>query len=128
MQGDNLTFRWGNTVKVGDAMSIKIRSYIPSNSEGRIVGYVSFEMSKTKMFFNDCPVIRRKDGGFFVASPSRKYQDNEGKDIYRPYWGFYDKDYSQHFQSLVMAEIEKKWEEMNQQQPQPEENNGELPF
>lgn len=109
-------------------MSIKINSYRALKDPKKIIGYVSFNLIKLKMFFNDCPVIRKNEGGFFVASPSRAYKNKEGEDKYSQYWGFIDRGYSEVFQEKIMMELEDFWRENPQQQSsQPQQTEEQVP-
>lgn len=93
-------------------MSIKINRYTPINSQGNTIGFCSFTFVKTGQFFNDCPVIRKNNGGFFVASPSRPYDGEDGVKRYSPYWGFETREMGDVFQKAVLEALYQKWREM----------------
>ena len=97
-------------------MSFKITRYTPLNSGGSTIGFLSFTIEKTGMFFNDCRVIRRGNGDFFVAAPSRAYDGRDGQKRYMCYWGFEDLETSERFQAGLMQAVRAHWERLKQEQ------------
>ena len=91
-------------------MSFKITRYTPLNSEGNTIGFLSFTMTKTGMFYNDCKVIRRNTGDFFIGAPSRAYDGEDGVKRHSPFWGFEDRATSELFQQGLMEAVRAYWE------------------
>lgn len=78
--------------------------YTQVNGDGPTVAFVSLKIPQWGVTFNDCRVIRGKEGQFFIGFPSRKYEV-EGETKYSPYVWF-DKEVSERFQKGAREAID----------------------
>jgi len=84
---------------------LKIKNYTPTNDpQSSTVGYVSFYVTDWGLHLNGCRYIRKRNGGFFVAYPSRKIEKDGQDPEYMPYFTF-DKDRNDRFQSAAQKAI-----------------------
>lgn len=95
-------------------MTLKITRYTPFRGEGPVMGVCCFTLDSLGMYFNDVPVIRKREGGFFIGSPSRKYEDADGQTKYSPYWGFENREMASKFQGAAITALKAYWDQMNQ--------------
>ena len=89
---------------------IKYTSYEKDN----LAAFVSFYIPEWGLYLNDCRLIRKKNGGFFIGFPSKKI---EGEEKYSPYFMF-DKEKNERFRKAAIEAIDKWVKENNTEQTQ----------
>lgn len=85
---------------------IQVKSYYPTNDpSSNVVALVNFFIPEWGLHLNGCKLIRKKNGGFFVAYPSKKVEKENSEPQYHPYFCF-EKDKNDRFQSSSQKAID----------------------
>ncbi len=88
-------------------MTVEITYYFKSkDTDSKIVATFGIKIPEWDLYFNDMKLIKTLNGGLFVAGPSHKYTDKEGKDQYKNYWHF-GKENNKRFMETVLKEVQK---------------------
>lgn len=83
------------------------------NSKSNLVAFVNFYSTELKLHLNNCRLIRKKNGGFFVGYPCEKIEKEGEETQYFPYYCF-EKERNDQFQSAAQKAI-KEWINENNQ-------------
>jgi len=85
---------------------MEITYYFKSRDpESKIVGEFGLKIPEWDLYFSKMKVIRTLNGGLFIAGPSFKGKDKDGKEIYKDYWWF-GKDTGARFKEKVLKLVE----------------------
>jgi len=113
-------------------MSIKVTYYKQNlDPNSSVVGFLGLYIESMDLYLSKLRYIRNKNGGFFVAPPSEKYTDKEGKQCFQNYFWF-GKKMADGFQKAASKAIDAHIKESSQAQQIPSDplvqNEEEIPF
>ena len=77
----------------------------PNSDQTSVVATFGIHIKSIDLYMSKCKLIKKKDGGMYVAPPSEEYTDQDGKKKWSNFWWFGDST-SSYFQSEVRKALD----------------------
>ena len=101
---------------------MEVLRYQSANSDsGSLVAWVDFRIPNWGLNLFDCRLMRGRNGGFFIAFPSKKYE-KDGETKYAPYFWF-DKEVTERFQKSARQAIDEYVKRNQESRDEPPSKN-----
>jgi len=85
---------------------MEITYYFKSkDKDSRIVAEFGVKIPEWDLYFSKMKLIRTLNGNLFIAAPSFKGKDKDGKEVYKDYWWF-GKDTGARFKEKVLILVQ----------------------
>lgn len=98
---------------------VECTKYFPSGKDGNFLGFANLWVPKMGVEIFNCSIYRNSQNGHrFIKFPSKKGQNQEGKDVWWEQIRFRDKKHHEAFQKLAIDAID-CWCAANQEAPVP---------